>query len=368
MKTELRFLIDTIPKHPQLLNMAGRLYMKHMTGLYDYYFMDGISHPPAMVNFKMIGRCNLNCRMCIYRNNGFLGSGEELSLDLFQSVIEAVYRSRPVVTLAGGEPLLHPKLIECLTLLSKYGLHSTIPTNGWHLASFAADIAHSSLDVLSISIDGTAMIHDRIRGVKGAYQHAMEGIAEILKYEKRPLVFVNTALQAENYAYLDDLVSEIGDMGIDGMNINLLWTRPPERVSSHNRQFPQFSLRDGWSDESLKEINFELLSLTLKLARQHRLFVNVFPFSSTDEIRTWYLQPMEFLDGHRVKCPWTMAVIFQDGTMRSCDDMVMGNLHKDGFWEIWNGKRMVEFRRTLKQHKHFPICAGCCNLFFDNLV
>jgi len=53
----------------------------------------------------------------------------------------------------------------------------------------------------------------------------MEGIAEILKYEKRPLVFVNTTLQAENYAYIDDLVSEIGEMGVDGMNINLLWTR-----------------------------------------------------------------------------------------------------------------------------------------------
>jgi len=368
MQKEIRFLIKTIPKHPQLLNTAGRMLLKQMTRIYDYYLLDGVSHPPAMVNFKMIGRCNLNCKMCIYRNNGFLSGGEELPLGLFQRVIEDVYRSKPVITLAGGEPLLHPKLIDCLSLVNKHGLLSTIPTNGWHLASFAADLARNGLDLLSISIDGTAEIHDRIRGVKGAYRHVMEGIAEILKYEKRPLVFVNTTLQAENYAYIDDLVSEIGEMGVDGMNINLLWTRPPERVSDHNRQFPQFSLRDGWSDESLKEIDFELLSMTLKFARQHRLFVNVFPFSSTDKIHTWYLQPTEFLNGHRLKCPWMIAAIFQDGTLRSCDDVIMGNLHNNGFWEIWNGKRMVEFRRTLKKHRHFPICAGCCNLFFDDLI
>jgi hypothetical protein len=58
-----------------------------------------------------------------------------------------------------------------------------------------------------------------------------------------------------------------------------------------------------------------------------------------------------------------MANVLHDGTMRMCDDIILGDLKEEGFWDIWNGARMMDFRRVVKKIKTLPICATCCSLY-----
>ncbi len=247
-------------------------------------------------------------------------------------------------------------------------MHCSLVTNGWTLAQHAVDIVGSGLDLLAVSIDGPEEVHDRIRGRTGVYRKALEGIQEVTRFKKRPLLFINASIQTDSYAHIDQLVDEAIEAGVDGMNVQVLWTRPPDRATLHNQLFPEYPVRDGWADRSLLQVDFGILDDVLTRARKKDFLVNVFPAFSIQQMRTWYTDPMQLLKNHRLKCPWMMANVFHDGTMRMCDDIIMGNLKEEGFWEIWNGERMAKFREKLKRNKHFPICAGCCSMYRDRAM
>lgn len=368
MKNEARLVSRIIRNHPRLLWVGTRILKRNLLAMVDYNLMNGRSLPPKTLTFRISGQCNLNCKMCIYRNAGYLNSSNMLPVTIFKQIIDQVRSTNPIISITGGEPLLHPNIIECINYVSEKGLRCSMVTNGWHLSQFAQDIARSELNLLTISIDGPEHLQDQIRGIKGVHRRAFEGIREVMMYEKRPLVFVNTSILADNYMHIPEVVDEAIEAGVDGMNVQVLWTRTPERSLSHNQLFPEFSVREGWLDESLMAIDFNLLNDVLGKAKQKNIFLSIFPSSSIQKIRSWYLDPAHLLKNHRLMCPWMMANVFHDGTLRMCDDIIIGDLHHEGFWEVWNSERACSFRRTLKQSKNFPICAGCCSLFRDHLL
>jgi MoaA/NifB/PqqE/SkfB family radical SAM enzyme len=361
-------LYDVVRQHPQFLKLALRVAWRNATNLVDYNLMHGQSFPPKAVTFRISGQCNLYCQMCNFRHAGFLDSTQMLPADIFRKVIDEVYPHRLHVSLTGGEPLLHPDVVGFIRYAKERGLSCSLVTNGWSLAQFADDLVGAGLDMLTVSIDGPEEIHDKIRGRKGLHRRITEGIREVKKFEKRPLLFFSTTIQADNHAHLEQVVDDAIRVGVDGVNIQHLQTRPPARTSLHNGVFPELQVRDGWIDESLLQVDTTLLQGALYRAKQKGLCVNVFPVLSLRDIPTWYTNPMQLLPTQRIKCPWVMANVFHDGTMRTCDDIILGDLRQEGFWEIWNGEKMVRFRRQAKTSKTFPICATCCSLYRSHTI
>ncbi len=368
MQQALKLGSNIIRKHPQYIKIAGRIIWRNTTALLDYHFLKGRSFPPKSVTFRISGQCNLYCQMCIYRHAGFLDTTKMLPWAIFKKVIDAVYPYKLFVIFTGGEPLLHPNIIECLNYIREKGLYCSLTTNGCDLADLAEDIVKSGVSFLTVSIDGPEELQDRIRGRPGAYRRAMEGLKAMAKFEKRPLLVINTSIQKDNYVHIEEIVEAAIEAGVDGVNLQALWTRPPDRVALHNQLNPEYQVRDGWVDDSLLAIDFEVLDGVLKRAREKNLFVNIFPAFSSQQMHTWYTAPVQLLNTRQVKCPWMMATVFHDGTMRMCDDVIIGDLNKEGFWEIWNGERFVKFRQALNKHKNFPICAGCCSMYRDELI
>jgi len=79
------------------------------------------------------------------------------------------------VSLTGGEPTLHPKIIDIVKLLSDYGVHTTLITNGIVSRSKLAKLC----DLVShtiISLDGAKKeTHESIRGV-GTWERVLSTI------------------------------------------------------------------------------------------------------------------------------------------------------------------------------------------------
>jgi MoaA/NifB/PqqE/SkfB family radical SAM enzyme len=334
----------------------------------DYHFMDGVSGPPKAVVFKINNICNMNCKMCNYSNAGYFSEGKILPETIFKRVMDEIYQNVPVIVITGGEPLITKNFYNYLRYTKEHKMICTMVTNGWYLKECAAEIVKSKIDLLSISIDGPRSVHDNIRRKRGAYDRALLGIKEVASYKKRPMLVVSSIIQAENFKFLDKLVDDLKGTGIDAMNFQVLWTRHPKRTKRHNILFPEFQVGDGWIDETILNVEFDELEKVLDKVKKEGILINIFPPFDIQEIREWYTNPKSFLVGSSLKCPWMWGIIFQDGTMRMCDDIVLGDLNEEGFWAIWNGERMVEFRRTLKESKRFPICAGCCNLLRNSKI
>lgn len=83
------------------------------------------------------------------------------------------------VQLAGGEPLLAPRLFEILSLIRGEGLPVRILTNGTLVgAAEARALAAAGVAIVQVSLDGLEETHDRLRG-PGAFGRALAGLRHL---------------------------------------------------------------------------------------------------------------------------------------------------------------------------------------------
>ena len=79
------------------------------------------------VYIEITNICNLNCSFCIKDNR----MKKEMSIDEFETVLKKIDKYTDYIYLhVKGEPLIHNKLDEILSLTSKYNKYVNITTNG----------------------------------------------------------------------------------------------------------------------------------------------------------------------------------------------------------------------------------------------
>lgn len=109
----------------------------------------------------------------------------------------------------GGEPLLRRDLDQILEE-SYSRFYTSLVTNGWLLRDRVKYISEY-LDYLFVSIDGIGEVHDRIRGIPGSFDRAVEGIKEAVRYLPVSLSFTITR---ENYDQVLDVLELSRKLGV----------------------------------------------------------------------------------------------------------------------------------------------------------
>jgi MoaA/NifB/PqqE/SkfB family radical SAM enzyme len=83
----------------------------------------------------------------------------------------------PVILFSGGEPMVRKDLPELAEYAVDKGMRAVISTNGTLIrAKMARNLKRIGLSYVGISLDGMQEINDRFRGIKGAFQSALQGI------------------------------------------------------------------------------------------------------------------------------------------------------------------------------------------------
>src|SRR5579864_7668140 len=106
---------------------------------------------PILAHIIPIRRCNLSCEYC----NEYDDFSKPVPLKTMTGRVDHLARlGTSIVTLSGGEPLLHPELDEIISHIRKDSMIAGLITNGYLLT---ADRIHrlnrAGLDHLQISID-----------------------------------------------------------------------------------------------------------------------------------------------------------------------------------------------------------------------
>lgn len=133
------------------------------------------SRKPIVV-WNITRTCNLKCIHCYADSHAEKYPGE-LTLEQCCAVIDdlADYRVSALL-LSGGEPLVHPLLPKILERATDRGLKVTLSTNGTRITpEYAALFKKLGVAYVGISLDGIGDVHDRFRGVKGAFDMAVRG-------------------------------------------------------------------------------------------------------------------------------------------------------------------------------------------------
>ncbi len=131
---------------------------------------------PVIV-YNCTQRCNLKCVHCYSHSTGKLGENE-LNTDEAKAFIEDIAKfGSPVILFSGGEPLSRPDIIELVEFAVSKGLRAVISTNGTLISKETAQqLKQVKLSYVGVSLDGLQEVNDAFRGVKGAFQKALEGI------------------------------------------------------------------------------------------------------------------------------------------------------------------------------------------------
>ncbi|MFP4310217.1 MAG: radical SAM protein, partial [Desulfococcaceae bacterium] len=106
-----------------------------------------IPHAVLEVN----SRCNIRCRACYHRKAGWTKPVVEILAEL-EILVE---RQKPqTVSLAGGEPTLHPELPEIVSAIHKRGLRVALISNGVLLdGTLLGRLADAGLDLVMLHVD-----------------------------------------------------------------------------------------------------------------------------------------------------------------------------------------------------------------------
>ncbi|MCL5094272.1 MAG: radical SAM protein [Patescibacteria group bacterium] len=292
--------------------------------------------------------------ICNKQNTPFI---DVSSLNKF---IKSVDSEWPYISITGGEPLFHPELDAILRTAKGDKRFVTLTTNGVLLKEKAKIIAESSINTLIVSLDGPGKIHDKIRGIKGTYKKATDGIKTILSYEKRPLVFINCSINSLNFNKLNEVKKIAENLGVDGINFQHLWFLNKDSSLGTNQKI---------IPKDLREFDLTTLWEELKKLKSNKIAVNIFPKLSFFEIVRYYQTAINFKPRFTNKgtdCPWHHMIIKTNGDIIQCNKYIMGNIENQSFEKIWNGSKYRKFRASfLRKGRYLPECIRCCNYFRD---
>jgi MoaA/NifB/PqqE/SkfB family radical SAM enzyme len=182
-----------------------------------------------VVVWRITGRCPLRCPFCAYGIDAprLHGDADEAQVRRFSKVL-ADYQQHTgqavLVSWLGGEPLLWPAL-PALTRHVVHDLHLKVSatTNGMTLgaASVREHLAECYAE-LTLSIDGFAPFHDRMRGWPGAFEQLHAGVCALAAMAPRPRLRANTVLMRDNIADYPALCHELAEWGMDELTFNQL--------------------------------------------------------------------------------------------------------------------------------------------------
>jgi hopanoid biosynthesis associated radical SAM protein HpnH len=189
----------------QMWTVATYVLGKKLTGQKRY---------PLVLMLEPLFRCNLACAGCgkvqypphILKKNL---SPEEC----FAAVEEC---GAPMVSIPGGEPLLHPQIVEIVNGLIARKKYIYLCTNALELKKRLPEFTPSKYLTFSVHLDGQREHHDFSVCREGGYDIAVEGIREAVKRGFR--VTTNTTLfdgtdPNSVRAFFDEVMS----MGVEGM-------------------------------------------------------------------------------------------------------------------------------------------------------
>ena len=134
---------------------------------------------PHVVAWESTQACNLACVHCRASAQTEPAPDELTTAEVKALIDDIAAFAAPVLIISGGEPLMRPDIFELAHYGHERGLRVAMSPNGTLITDrVARQMAEAGVARISVSIDGScAERHDRVRGVPGAFDAAMRGLA-----------------------------------------------------------------------------------------------------------------------------------------------------------------------------------------------
>lgn len=286
--------------------------------------MAGKKRFPLVLMLEPLFRCNLACAGCgKIQYPAHILKRQLTPEQCFKAVEEC---GAPMVSIPGGEPLLHPQIAEIVAGLIERGRYIYLCTNALLLRKKIDLFKPSKYLTFSVHLDGRRENHDFSVCFEGGYDLAVGGIREAVARGFR--VTTNTTLfDGADPRSVRAFFDEVMDMGVEGMMLSPGYSYEKAPDQSHFMG---------------KEKTRRLFSLILS-NRKKRWYFNQSPLF------------LEYLMGlrHYACTPWGMPTYNLFGWQKPC------YLIQDGYADTY--AELIEQTEWQKYGTESgnPRCANC---------
>jgi len=286
------------------------------------------------------------------------GGKKEYDTERMKAIIsDSTSMGIETIAFSGGEPLLREDIFTLIQHAKSRGAIAQMATNGLILDMDAAEkLVSSGLDALTISIDGAnPEIHDKIRGIKGAFNKAIMATHNIKsaknKLKGNLILSLSTVIMPDNVDQLPEIVNMAHRLGADNLSFF-----SAEGIDDNNSLF---------SAKDREKIIAFLRSLLEKNEK------NAIIDNSKASLRAL----MDKYSGRkpRFTCMAGYTTIFIDcyGDVFPCSmwmnkKIPIGSLKESTLKQLWASEKYKETRKKLlKCHECYYVCHLEINALFD---
>lgn len=331
---------------------------------------------PFQIVWNITKSCNFKCIHC-YENAGKKADDELTTDEIIDGIDKLSRLGVASIAFSGGEPTVHPGIIDLIKHASEDGMYVSMATNGFKTAKIerAKEFADAGLEFVQISLDGlNPETHDKFRGVPNSWNRAVQSIKNFL--ELGVFVEVSTTVTQENYDEIPRMIDFMRELGVEWF---MLYNFIPTGSGSEVREL---DLTPKQRNEILKLIYEENGKGDMQILSTAPQFADVAVSMENDSnlVPTHFFNPeytnpaMKELADFVGGCGagrFYMSVE-PNGDMFPCvffphDDILkLGNIKDDDLEDIWvNSELLLQLRdkNLLASHcgvcESRYICGGC---------
>jgi Fe-coproporphyrin III synthase len=312
-------------------------------------------------------RCTSRCACCnIWKKDSQKGS--ELDWENWKKALDnLIDYGIKSVEIFGGDALLKKDIIfKMVEYCAKRKIKTYFPTNSILFdRETARNLVNAGLDTIYFSLDDINANVDRIRGVNNAFEKVKEALNNIFiekKNSKTPDVIICTTISKMNYRHFEDIVAFLKDYPISAVYprplVEFIDEDIERSIVSGVRPAPFFVSTDNESHRLTEKEFKEFGAIAAKLKKKPGLpYINFRTFYDIDEkIITTGKAPAQ-----RCLFSSTVVTVKPNGDVVPClffDDLVLGNLVRAPFADIWGCAKHRDFIKAQREKK-IEICGGC---------
>lgn len=166
--------------------------------------------------------CNNRCSWCYAASNNPENHKKQMRFGDFKGYVDLFteLNLRNLVFI-GGEPTLHPNLLQMMSYARSKNVTPKMVTNGrrFRHLDFCEQVKSAGLTHATVSIEGIEAEHDAATGVRGSFSQTIQGIENLIECSVG--VTTETTITRMNYDRIEDIVSVLSDTGVKRIGFNI---------------------------------------------------------------------------------------------------------------------------------------------------
>ncbi|RLC79619.1 MAG: hypothetical protein DRI61_07520 [Chloroflexi bacterium] len=308
---------------------------------------------PETIHFAVTGRCDQSCEGCFYSARpGSNVEAADAPFAIFEKVVDEAARVKVFqMALGGGEPLLHPRIVDMVRLARGRGIVPNITTNGNLLdREMALALKEAGVGQIQISLNGAS--EEANAATRPNFRKAIRALETCRELGIR--FGINFLLTRSNADELKPVV-ELGRR-LGAVSVNILRPKPPTTGGD-------WLERESLGSEDYRRLKSSLPKL-VKLAGETKLTLDAsLTFLLTD--RT----PKQLYRAGAWGCTAArrFLTIAQDGKVFPCSHVRWSDVGNGDFMRAWWGSEVFSrfraqeetLRGRCRACPYLEVCKGC---------